>query len=208
MKLKAYTILMGLMLTSIGIKYEGSNNNPFKHPTPSTLLFLTAASSHILSSTAHMNLPTTLFIFHLSGLLACQALLWILVPHLLWCYIINLFLLMVASFCFHNLTAIIDFIRDTLDHHASNYEECQPQPRFCIALCSITVSNKELLFTSPSPHSRCFLLKKAFPDFIYGVKGACSSSENSEVFATCLCCDLCFLDKIIEENKPFNRRIT
>nr|KYP60168.1 hypothetical protein KK1_015616 [Cajanus cajan]KYP60174.1 hypothetical protein KK1_015625 [Cajanus cajan] len=109
MKPKAYTILMAFMLTSIGIKYEGSNNNPFQHSTPSTVLFLTSMSCHVLASTADMTLPTTFFIFHMFGILSCQTLLWILVPDICW-YIINLLLLLVASFCF-NYNHICDLIR-------------------------------------------------------------------------------------------------
>jgi len=93
---KAYAIIMGLMLTSIGIKYGGSNTNPFQHSTPILLLFLTAACSHLLASTAQTTCPT-IFIFHVSGAVGCEALVWILIaPQFLWCYVINLFLLLLA----------------------------------------------------------------------------------------------------------------
>jgi len=101
MKNKAYTILMGLELTLIGIKYEGSNTNPFQHSTPILLLFLTATCSHLLASTAQTTCPT-IFIFHVSGVVGCEALLWILIsPEFIWWYIINLLLLLLASFCFN-----------------------------------------------------------------------------------------------------------
>ncbi|QCE13897.1 hypothetical protein DEO72_LG11g895 [Vigna unguiculata] len=84
MKNKAYTILMGLELTLIGIKYEGSNTNPFQHSTPILLLFLTATCSHLLASTAQTTCPT-IFIFHVSGVVGCEALLWILIsPEFIW----------------------------------------------------------------------------------------------------------------------------
>ncbi|KOM40288.1 hypothetical protein LR48_Vigan04g048600 [Vigna angularis] len=89
MKNKGYSILMALELTSIGIKYGGLNTNPFQHSTPTVLLFLTAACSHVLASTAQTNRPT-IFIFNVSGVVGCEALLWILIaPEFLWWYIIN-----------------------------------------------------------------------------------------------------------------------
>ncbi|QCE13898.1 hypothetical protein DEO72_LG11g896 [Vigna unguiculata] len=116
---KAYTILMALELTSISIKYGGSNTNPFQHSTPILLLFLTVTCSHLLASTAQTTLPT-IFIFHVSGAVGCEALLWILIaPEFLWCYVINLFLLLLASFCF-NYNHINQLIRHTT--HDPNLE--------------------------------------------------------------------------------------
>ncbi|KAL9314191.1 hypothetical protein ACSQ67_019643 [Phaseolus vulgaris] len=115
MKNKTYTILMALELSSIGIKYEGSNTNPFQHSTPIVLLFLTATCCHVLASTAETSWPT-IFIFHVSGVVGCEALLWILiVPEFFWWYIINLLLLLVASFCF-NYNHINQLIRQTTHH--------------------------------------------------------------------------------------------
>ncbi|WVZ21117.1 hypothetical protein V8G54_008439 [Vigna mungo] len=111
MKNKAYTILMALQLTSIGIKYGGSDNNPFKHSTPTVLLFLTAACSHVLASRSQINSPT-IFIFNVSGVIGCEALMWILiVPEILWWYIINVPLLLL-SFYF-NYNQINQLIPDT-----------------------------------------------------------------------------------------------
>ncbi|KAL2332905.1 hypothetical protein Fmac_014118 [Flemingia macrophylla] len=110
---KAYTILIALMLTLIGIKYEGSINNPFQRSTPSTVLFLTSMFCHVLATAStplsQLNLPIIVFTFHMSGILACQTLLWILVSELLWWYMINVLLLLVASFCFNydHLTRLI-----------------------------------------------------------------------------------------------------
>ncbi|KAG2399073.1 uncharacterized protein HKW66_Vig0084450 [Vigna angularis] len=84
MKNKGYTILMALELTSIGIKYGGLNNNPFQHSTPTVLLFFTAACCHVLASRAQTNWPTN-FIFNVSGVVGCEALMWILIaPEVLW----------------------------------------------------------------------------------------------------------------------------
>ncbi|KOM40289.1 hypothetical protein LR48_Vigan04g048700 [Vigna angularis] len=111
MKNKGYTILMALELTSIGIKYGGLNNNPFQHSTPTVLLFLTAACSHVLASTAQTNWPT-IFIFNFSGVIGCEALMWILIaPEVLWWYIINVPLLLL-SFYF-NYNHINELIPDT-----------------------------------------------------------------------------------------------
>ncbi|QCE13893.1 hypothetical protein DEO72_LG11g891 [Vigna unguiculata] len=116
MKNKAYVILMAMVLTSIGIKYEGSNINPFQHSTPILLLFLTATCSHLLASTAQTTCPT-IFIFHVSGAVGCEVLLWILIaPQFLWWYIINVLLLLLASFCF-NYNLINQLNRATIHHH-------------------------------------------------------------------------------------------
>ncbi|RDX72320.1 hypothetical protein CR513_48212, partial [Mucuna pruriens] len=115
MKLEGYIIIMGLLLTTIGIKYEGSNTNPFNHPTPSTLIFLTAASCHFLASTAEMRLQITIYIFHVSGIVGCQSLMWIIVPQLLYWSIINLLLLLLAPFCFNYYELIFDYISATFD---------------------------------------------------------------------------------------------
>ncbi|KAG4923699.1 hypothetical protein JHK87_049239 [Glycine soja] len=66
--------------------------------------------SHVVASTAEMSLPTTIFIFHVSGIVACQTLMWVLVSEILWWYIINVLVLLVASFCF-NYKDITELIR-------------------------------------------------------------------------------------------------
>jgi len=96
---KIYTILMSMELASIGIKYQGSN--------PTFPLFLTALFCHAVTTMADFSFPTTMIIFHFFGLVACETLLWILLPQFWNWYIINLFLLLVTSFCFfdciHNI---------------------------------------------------------------------------------------------------------
>lgn len=116
MKQKAYTILMALLLNCIGIKYEGSNKNPFQHASPSKMIFVTAACCHVLVYAVEMSLPTTDFIFNLSGIVGCEALMWILVDEFLWWYLTNVLLLLVASFCFTNYNHVIDFISGTRAH--------------------------------------------------------------------------------------------
>jgi len=113
---KAYTILMALLLTSIGIKYEGSNINPFQHSSPTKMIFVTAMCCHVLASTAEMSIPSTLFIFHVSGISGCEALMWILVDEFLLWYVINVVLILEASFCFGNYNHVIDLIRSRNGH--------------------------------------------------------------------------------------------
>ncbi|KOM40286.1 hypothetical protein LR48_Vigan04g048400 [Vigna angularis] len=113
MKNKGYTILMALKLTSIGIKYGGSDTNPFQHSTPTVLLFLTAACSHVLASTAQTNW-STIFIFNVSGVVGCEALMWILIaPEFLWWYIINLSLFLLLVYLYFNYNQINELIRET-----------------------------------------------------------------------------------------------
>ncbi|WVZ19744.1 hypothetical protein V8G54_007066 [Vigna mungo] len=103
--------MMALELTSIGIKYGGSDTNPFQHSTPTVLLFLIAACCHVLASTAQTNSPI-IFIFNVSGAVGCEALMWILIaPVFLWWYIINVHLLLV--FFYFNYNQIKELIRET-----------------------------------------------------------------------------------------------
>ena len=104
---KAYTILISLELASIEIKYQGSNTNPFQQPSPIFFMFLTSLFCHVVASTADFSFLTTTIIFHFSGVVACETLLWILLPHFWNWYIINLFLLVVTSFCYFNFIHII-----------------------------------------------------------------------------------------------------
>ncbi|CAL5202449.1 unnamed protein product [Lathyrus oleraceus] len=52
---KVYTILMSLELGSIGIKYQ-------------------------VTTVADLNFPTTMIMFHFTGVVGCETLLWILLP--------------------------------------------------------------------------------------------------------------------------------
>jgi aspartate aminotransferase len=95
---------MSLELGSIAIMYQAPNtNNPFQQSSPTMLLFLTALFCHAVTTMADMKLTSTMVIFHFSGVVGCETLLWILLPQLWnWYIIINLFLLLVTSFCFFN----------------------------------------------------------------------------------------------------------
>nr|KYP76205.1 hypothetical protein KK1_020438 [Cajanus cajan] len=107
---KAYLVLMGFELTCIGIKYGcggvSHTTNPFQPstptPSPTLLLFLTAIFSHVLASMAHITNQATIITFHVSGIIGCETLLWVLLVHLLWYSIINPLFLLLASFCFFN----------------------------------------------------------------------------------------------------------
>jgi hypothetical protein len=116
---KAYAILMSLELGSIGIKYQVPNtNNPFQQSSPTMLLFFTALFCHAVATMADMTLPTTMIIFHFSGVVGCETLLWFLLPDFWNWYIINLFLLMATSFCFFNY--ILSIIKFFLPTHSSS----------------------------------------------------------------------------------------
>lgn len=103
---KAYTILISLELASIGIKCQGSNTNPFQQPSPIFFMFLASLFCHVvalqLASTANFSFLTTIIIFHFSGIVGCETLLWILLPDFWNWYIINLSLLAVTSLCYFN----------------------------------------------------------------------------------------------------------
>ncbi|ESW18669.1 hypothetical protein PHAVU_006G060000 [Phaseolus vulgaris] len=102
-KQKAYVVLIALELSCMATKYGVSNNNPFQRLSPTILLFFLAIFSHVLAFTANLNLPSTIITFHVSGVVACEALLWNLLTHFFYCYIIiNLLLSLLASFCFFN----------------------------------------------------------------------------------------------------------
>ncbi|KAL2332894.1 hypothetical protein Fmac_014107 [Flemingia macrophylla] len=102
-----YFTLMGIELTIIGIKYGGSGTtNPFQQstPSPTVLLVLTALFSHVLASAGDMLDNNTIITFHVSGIVGCETLLWIILSdQFLWYFIIiNLLFLLIASFCFFN----------------------------------------------------------------------------------------------------------
>jgi hypothetical protein len=125
---KAYTILMSLELGSIGIKYQAPNtNNPFQQSSPTMLLFFTALFCHAVATMADMTLPTTMIIFHFSGVVGCETLLWILLPDFWNWHIINLFLLMATSFSFFNY--ILSIIKLFLPTHSSAAQPPNPEPQ-------------------------------------------------------------------------------
>ncbi|WVY92539.1 hypothetical protein V8G54_031627 [Vigna mungo] len=100
---KAYIVLIALELTCVEAKYGNSKNNPFQRLSPSILLFFLAMFSHLLALNADMNLPSIIITFHVSGLVASEALLWIFLTEFFHYYIIiNLLLFLLASFCFFN----------------------------------------------------------------------------------------------------------
>ena len=108
---KAYFILMSLELASVGIKYQGSNtNNPFQQSSPILVTFLTALFCHTVTTMAEMSFLTTRIVFHLSGVVGCETLLWILLPEFWKWYIFNMFLLVVTSLCFLNFMMAMDNI--------------------------------------------------------------------------------------------------
>jgi len=89
------SIKVQIATPSVGKK---KNSNPFQQSNPTFPLFLTALFRHAVTTMADFSLPSTMIIFHFTGLVT--TLLWILLPQFWNWYIINLFLLLITSFCF------------------------------------------------------------------------------------------------------------
>jgi len=109
---------MGLLVTLASTKYEALNTNPFQPLSPTMLLFLTSLCCHAVSSTTDMNFPTTEYIFHISGVVGVETLLWIILSQFSnWC-IINSFILVVTFVChaIHDLE-----LRRVLSTHIKTY---------------------------------------------------------------------------------------
>lgn len=107
---KAYVVLITLELTCVGTKYgvSNNNNNPFQRLSPTILVFFLAMFSHVLALTANMNFRSTIITFHVSGVVACDTLFWILRTEFFHYYvIINLLLSLLAFFYFFNHIANI-----------------------------------------------------------------------------------------------------
>jgi len=99
---KTYFILMGLLVTLAGTRYEALNINPFQPPSPAMLMFLISLFCHAVASTTDMSFPTTIYIFPISGVVGCETLLWIILSQFSnWC-IINSFVLVVTLVCHTN----------------------------------------------------------------------------------------------------------
>ncbi|XLT78627.1 hypothetical protein HN873_000380 [Arachis hypogaea] len=91
-----YICLITLELGSIAIKYQGLTSNPFQEHIASLLIFLVATFCHVVGLKAtNKNLLATI-IRHFSGVIACEALLLILVAQLFRCIIINILISLVV----------------------------------------------------------------------------------------------------------------
>ncbi|XP_022642789.1 uncharacterized protein LOC111242668 [Vigna radiata var. radiata] len=102
----AYLGLIIFLLGCIGIKYEISNTNPFHDSTLS--LLVTAVISHLIATAADMAHPNTIIIFYLSGIVACETLLWILIAQLSWFSLVNFFVLLILKILFsHFLSQLL-----------------------------------------------------------------------------------------------------
>ncbi|KAI5408846.1 hypothetical protein KIW84_054610 [Lathyrus oleraceus] len=78
----------------------------------------------VVTTIADLTFPTTMIMFHFTGVVGCETLLWILLPEFWKWYIINLFLLLVTSFCFFKSIAS-SFTKLLLPAH-SNAATAQP----------------------------------------------------------------------------------
>ncbi|RHN67524.1 hypothetical protein MtrunA17_Chr3g0103611 [Medicago truncatula] len=109
MNSETYFILMGMLVALAATKYEAlkTSTNPFQPSSPTLLLFLTSLCCHTVSSTADMSLPATIYIFHISGVVGVDTLLWIILSQFSnWC-IINSFVLVVTLVCHTNCIELV-----------------------------------------------------------------------------------------------------
>ncbi|XLS77186.1 hypothetical protein HN51_061411 [Arachis hypogaea] len=121
---RVYICVVTLELASIAIKYQGINTNPFQEIHATMLLFLLATPCHAiaLAITNHNivimpNSITIIVLFHVSGTISCESLLWILVAQLWWFIILNVLMILVVGVCFyykHIYEIIIDLHNNLL----------------------------------------------------------------------------------------------
>ena len=125
---------MGLLVTLAGTRYEALNINPFQPPSPTMLMFLISLFCHSVASTADMSFPTTIYIFHISGVVGCETLLLIIVSQISYWCIINSFVLVVTLVCHTNcdVKLVYQLSRRTLDlFHPTKHSNVPPnsEPR-------------------------------------------------------------------------------
>ncbi|KAG4923708.1 hypothetical protein GLYMA_18G068700v4 [Glycine max] len=96
-----YVILFTLLLGSVQIKYTEAVTNAFLS-TPTMSLFVAAITCHGLASMADTNLQGPVIIFHLSGIVGCEVLIWVLLTDILWYSMVNMLASLIAFVCFFN----------------------------------------------------------------------------------------------------------
>ncbi|KAH1153555.1 hypothetical protein GYH30_049262 [Glycine max] len=79
-----YVILFTLLLGSVQIKYTEAVTNPF------------------LSTPTIHELARSVIIFHRSGIVGCEVLMWVLLADILWYCMVNMLASLVAFLCFFN----------------------------------------------------------------------------------------------------------
>jgi len=130
-KYKVYFILMGLLVPLAAMKYQGLNTNPFQPPPITMLLFLISLFCHAVAFTADMSFPTTIYIFHISGVVGVDTLLWTILSQFSnWC-IINSFVSVVTFVCHTNCIELVYQLScRTLDSFLPKHSDAAiaPQP--------------------------------------------------------------------------------
>ena len=89
------------MLGSIQIKYTEAETNPFLS-TLAMPLFVASITCHGLACVTDINLQGSLIIFHLSGIVGCEVLMWVILIDILWYSMVNMLASLVAFICFFN----------------------------------------------------------------------------------------------------------
>ncbi|KAH1197101.1 hypothetical protein GmHk_18G050973 [Glycine max] len=96
-----YVIPFTLLLASVQIKYTEAVTNPFLS-TPAMPLLIASITCHGLASMADTNLRAPFIIFHLSGIVGCEVLIWVILTDIFWYCMVNMLASLVAFLCFFN----------------------------------------------------------------------------------------------------------
>ena len=111
-----YFTLMGLLVALVAMKYQALDINPFQPLCPTMLLFLISLCNHAVAFTTDMSFPTTIYIFHISGVVGCETLLWMIVSQISYWCIINSSVLVFTLACHANCIELAHQLpRPTLD---------------------------------------------------------------------------------------------
>ncbi|KAH1197100.1 hypothetical protein GmHk_18G050972 [Glycine max] len=115
-----YVFLFTLLLGSVQIKYTEAETNPFLS-TPAMPLFVASITCHVLASMSDTNLQAPFIIFHLSGIVGCEVLIWVLLTDIFWYCMVNMLASLVAFLCFFS-----NHIRNIFAYHEMPIIEMQP----------------------------------------------------------------------------------
>ncbi|RZB51021.1 hypothetical protein D0Y65_047747 [Glycine soja] len=96
-----YLILITLLLGSVQIKYTEAETN-YLLSTPVMPLLVASITCHVLASQADTNLQAPFIIFHVSGIVGCEVLIWVILTDILWYCMVNMLASIVAFICFFN----------------------------------------------------------------------------------------------------------
>ena len=119
---------MGSLVALVAMKYQALDINPFQPLCPTMLLFLISLCNHAVAFTADMSFPTTKYIFHISGVVGCETLLWIIVSQTSYWCIINSSVLVFTLACHTNCIEVAHKLLDLFRFTHSNAAAIAPLP--------------------------------------------------------------------------------